>query len=252
MRLKQIVPEVLSKLTGERVVYCAGGRRRFLKFKVDDKSMAYPILDEIYNARVYFPTLNSRMKFDIKRGDTVIDIGGNIGLFAACAANLSHFGKVYCFEPNKDNFARLSYHRQCNGLDNLVLINKGVSDRTETVKLYLLDENCGAHSTVLDKDDGLKFEADRFEIIECISLQQVIDDNEIERCNFLKLDCEGAEARILMGLPAHYYKRIDRIALEYHANIDVLALSKMLYGYGFEVTIKGFPEKCGLIFAIKR
>jgi FkbM family methyltransferase len=251
VRLKQLAPKIMSRLSGQTVIYCRNGHKRFLKFRVNDKSLAYPILDEIFNAQVYFPTINSRAKFEIKRGETVIDIGANVGLFAACAANLSRSGKVYCFEPSQDNFARLEYHRWHNGLDNMVLINKGVSDRAETTKLYLLDENCGAHSIVLNKGDGLRFAEDKYELIECISLQQVFDEYEIDRCHFLKLDCEGAEANILAALPAPYFKRIDRVALEYHANVDVLALAELLHGHGFEVTIKGYPEKWGLVFAIK-
>lgn len=251
-RLKQIVPELLGKLSKQRVIYCQRGRKKFLKFKVDDKCLAYPILDEIFNAQVYFPTINSRAKFEIRRGETVIDIGANLGLFAAYAANQSHNGKIYCLEPSRDNFARLQYHRQHNGLDNMVLINKGVSDRAETVKLYLMDENCGGYTTMPDNADRLQFAEEKYELIECVSLQQVFDEYGIERCHFLKLDCEGAEAKILAALPAPYFRRIDRIAMEYHANVDVLALAELLYSHGFAVTIRGYPERWGLIFGIKR
>lgn len=222
-----------------------------MKFKVEAQSMSDLILDEVYTARVYFPTIDAYTAFKISRDDTVIDIGANVGLFATCAANLSRTGKVYCFEPSRSNFERLSYHQKINGLDNMVLINKGISDRSESLKLYLVDENCGAHSVILDKGDGLEFQDDHYETVECISLQQVFDEYGIERCDFLKIDCEGAEGKILSALPADYFKRIGRIALEYHTNVNVLELAELLHSNGFSVTIKGYPSKWGLLFAIR-
>jgi FkbM family methyltransferase len=252
VRLKRFVPDMLGKLGKQNVVYCRRGRKKFLKFNLDDKSLSHLILDEIFNAQVYFPAIDSRTRFEIKSGETVIDVGANVGLFATCAASLSRTGKVYCLEPSRDNFTRLEYHRKQNGLDNMVLINKGVSDKVETIKLYLLDENCGAHSVFLNKGDSLNFIEEKYELIECVTLQHVFDEYGIERCHFLKIDCEGAEGKILSALPADYFKRIDRIALEYHANIDVPALAELLHCHGFAVTIKGYPEKCGMVFAARR
>lgn len=252
VRLKLLAPELMGKISGQSVVYCGRGRRKFLKFDLADRKMADLILDEVYNAQVYFPIIDRRTGFEIKRGDTVIDIGANVGLFAACAASLSRTGKVYCFEPSRDNFARLQYHQKRNGLDNMVLVNKGVSDKVETIKLYTLDENCGAHSTVLDKGDGLNFVAEKYEAIECVPLRQVFDEHAIERCDFLKIDCEGAELDILSALPDDYFKRIERIALEYHTNVNPLELAELLHARGFSVIIKGFPMKWGLIFATKQ
>jgi FkbM family methyltransferase len=251
VRLKRFVPDLLGKISGQAVVYCRGGYRKFLKFKLDDKGMADLILDEIFHSQVYFPTITSRTKFEIKRGETVIDIGANIGLFATCAASLSRTGKVYCFEPSKDNFARLQYHRQHNGLDNIVPINKGVSDKAETLKLYLVDDNCGAYSTV-DQSVGLNTDQENYEQIECVPLQQVFDEHSIARCHFLKIDCEGAELKILSALPAEYFTRIDRIALEYHPNVSALELAELLHKNGFSVLINGYPRTWGLIFAVRQ
>ena len=250
--LKRFVPGMLGKLSKQHVVYCRNGRKKFLKFKLDDKSLASLILDEVFNARVYFPTIDERTRFEIKRGETVIDIGANVGLFAACAANLSRTGKVYCFEPSRDNFARLQYHQKSNDLENMVLVNKGLSDKVETIKLYTLEENCGAHSIILNKGDGLNFVAEKYETIECVPLQQVFDEYAIERCHFLKIDCEGAEMNILSALPDDYFRRIDRIALEYHTNVNPIDLAELIHAHGFSVFIKGYPLKYGLIFAIRQ
>lgn len=251
VRLKQIVPEILGKLSGQSVVFCRRGRKKFLKFQVDTRSMSDLILDEVFTSQVYFPAIDKRTDFKVKRTDVVIDIGANVGLFAACAANHTR-GNVYCFEPSRANFAGLERHRRINKLNNMVLINKGISDRTESIKLYLHDTNSGAHSVILDKNDGLDFDETRCEEVECISLKEAFDQYDIEKCDFLKIDCEGAEGKILNALPSDYFKRIQRIALEYHANVNVLELAELLDHNGFSVVIKGYPVKWGLLFAISR
>jgi FkbM family methyltransferase len=251
VRLKQIVPEILGKLSGQSVVFCRGGRRKFLRFQVDAQSMSDLILDEVFTARVYFPAIDRRTDFKIKRTDVVIDIGANVGLFAAWAASQTK-GKVYCFEPSRTNFARLEYHRRINRLSNMVLINKGISDRTELVKLYLHDNNWGAHTTVADRKDESGFDDTHCEEVECTSLKEAFDEYEIEKCDFLKIDCEGAEAKILAALPNEYFKKINRIALEYHPGVNVLELAELLDHNGFSVVIKGYPVKYGMLFAIKR
>lgn len=209
------------------------------------------ILDEVFTSQVYFPAIDRRSDFTIKRTDVVIDIGANVGLFAACAANQTT-RNVYCFEPSRANFAALEQHRRMNRLDNMVLVNKAVSDRTEVVKLYLHDNNCGAHSLVLDKNDGLKFDEEKCEEVQCLSLREAFDEFGIDRCDFLKIDCEGAEGKILFALPAEYFKRIERLAIEYHANVNVLELAELLHENGFSVVIKGYPVKWGLLFAIRQ
>ena len=52
--------------------------------------------------------------------------------------------------------------------------------------------------------------------IECITLADAFARFAVERCGFLKLDCEGAEYEILLTTPPEIFARIDRLALEYH------------------------------------
>lgn len=42
--------------------------------------------------------------FEIKDEDIVIDIGAHIGLFALYASQFCKSGKIFCFEPIKENF----------------------------------------------------------------------------------------------------------------------------------------------------
>ena len=48
-----------------------------------------------------------RPGFEIKNNDIIIDIGGHIGLFALYSSQFCKSGKIYCFEPIKENFDML-------------------------------------------------------------------------------------------------------------------------------------------------
>ena len=46
----------------------------------------------------------SSKDFSIKNDDIVIDVGAHIGLFALFASQYCKSGKIYCFEPVKENY----------------------------------------------------------------------------------------------------------------------------------------------------
>src|SRR5688572_25562845 len=72
------------------------------------------------------------------------------------------------------------------------------------------------------------------------TLADIFRDHGIDRCDLLKLDCEGAEYRILYSAPRDVLDRIDHIILEYHhfsqeEGANPSALRTFLEGRGFVV-----------------
>jgi FkbM family methyltransferase len=153
--------------------------------------------------------------FDIHESDVVIDIGGNIGTFALTAARRACLGRVFCFEPNSENYQLLLRNIALNRAANIVPVRAAVSGSKGTIKLFLSAQG-GFHSV---REDRMR-DPSRYEMVETVSLKDILDKHGIERCNFLKLDCEGAEYDILYNLPREYYSRIDKIAMEYHGDND--------------------------------
>lgn len=74
----------------------------------------------------------------VKPGMTVLDVGAHIGYHTLIAARLvGSQGRVYSFEPEPSNFAQLSKNVELNGLDNVTLVQKAISNKSGREKLYL-------------------------------------------------------------------------------------------------------------------
>jgi len=143
----------------------------------------------------------------LSKDSIVIDIGANIGIFSVAVSSCA--GKVFAFEPVKDNFDLLIENIKLNKLiGKIIPFNYAVSDKNEKLKIYLFSYNRGSHS--------IYAKGKRFEEVKAITLREVFDDNKIDKCDLLKIDAEGCEYKILFGLPDNYFYKIKRIYLECH------------------------------------
>jgi hypothetical protein len=52
--------------------------------------------------------------------------------------------------------------------------------------------------------------------VEGITLADVLERYQLPRCDFLKLDCEGAEFDILRSMSPELSRQVNKIILEYH------------------------------------
>ena len=135
---------------------------------------------------------------------------------------------------------------------NLTLVNKGVSDKDKRVKIFRCRNNSGGSSINKNKFKVLNEKYDSVDYIDCISLKHIFDKFNIKRCDFLKIDCEGEESKILTGLPDKYFMKIEKIVLEYHPTVDEIKLARFLVKKGYKVTITNFGSKLGMIFAKRK
>ena len=184
--------------------------------------------------------------FDIKNDDTIIDIGGHIGLFTLFCKQFSNAGKIFCYEPFIDNYKIFLDNVKMNNLNNVISSNMAVSKIDGNVPIYLSDDESG-HSMLEKNSNSIQ--------VESISLKKIFDMNDIQKCNLLKLDCEGSEYEIIESLPNDYFEKIDKIIIEYHfaGKYPVLFknLIKKLEAIPFTIEIKKSDANMGLIFAQK-
>ena len=184
--------------------------------------------------------------FEIKENDTIIDVGGHIGLFMLYCEQFCRKGKIYCFEPELNNYRIFSDNVKLNNLENIHSFNMAISKQDGNVPLYLNDDSSG-HSIFLKNSNSIQ--------VESITLQKVFELNNIKKCNLLKLDCEGSEYEIINSLPDSYFSMIDKMIIEYHFAEKypklLTELTKKLELMSFSVNVKKSGDDMGLIFAIK-
>lgn len=171
----------------------------------------------------------------VHSGDTVIDVGANRGMFALYSSKgVGAKGRVRCFEPNPTCVAKLARTIHVNKISNIEVTNAGLSDRNETLDLFVPD--AGA-------DTGLGTFASYADGTEAaISSRLLVGDEALRgiRPNFIKIDVEGFEAKVIRGLtqtlrqhkPTLYMEMVPR-HLE-RAGSSIAEVTDLMTGLGYK------------------
>jgi len=130
----------------------------------------------------------------VRPGMTVVDIGANFGIYTlAMAKNLGDSGRIWSFEPASTTAAFLAGSIEDNDLNNVHLVNAGLSDRLGSATLYL-SRNSEMNSLTRHSSSG-----ERTETVPLLTLDRCREDYGWEDIDFIKLDAEGEEVNILRG-----------------------------------------------------
>tara|TARA_R100000656_G_scaffold8864_2_gene9800 strand:- start:532 stop:1278 length:747 start_codon:yes stop_codon:yes gene_type:complete len=127
----------------------------------------------------------------VQKGDSVLDIGANIGTHTLWFANkVGDTGWVGAFEPQRLVFQTLCANMALNSIQNVDCRQLGVGSMRRLVKVPplnpLVENNFGGLS-IQDHTEG-----------EDVAICP-IDDMGLVRCDFIKIDVEGMEPEVLQG-----------------------------------------------------
>jgi FkbM family methyltransferase len=120
----------------------------------------------------------------IPRGSLVVDVGANVGVFSVFAARTARI--VHALEPSSANFARLKANT--SGIKNIRSLNLACSQRDGQA---FLDISNNPVSYSLLSNGG----PDCQEVVSVVSLATFFERQQIERCDYLKLDAKVASLR---------------------------------------------------------
>jgi FkbM family methyltransferase len=154
---------------------------------------------------------------DLNPGDTILDIGGNVGMISIAVAKLHPDVRIIAFEPSKTKFEHLVRNLRNNGITNVIPVNKAVSDKSGTMHLMVNASGFGASTSYFDVDSHVsKYQTEAWTstFVACMSLEDIFATYNIDRCRWIKLDCEGGEYEILCNCDV--LNRVDSIAMELH------------------------------------
>ncbi|MBE0572730.1 MAG: FkbM family methyltransferase [Ignavibacteriaceae bacterium] len=221
-------------------------------------------------------------------GDTIIDIGANIGLFTLFVNQYCKDPVVYSFEPSPVVYDLLKTNSELYG-SRVKTFNLGVSDREKTATFTFYESSSVFSSFNPDEtkdkeaiqavvrnmlkdtagsDDGSieeyveELTSGRLESksYECrlLSISDIIKENNIKKIDLLKIDAEKSELGIIQGINDEDWDKIEQIVIEIHdKSRKVLEeIEKILKSNGFSIAVEEekMLKESGLfnVFAIKK
>lgn len=157
----------------------------YAKFKVYKTDL---ISDVIRHGEKWEPFLHDVFDKYVTKDSIVIEAGCHIGTHTVKLAQLAK--QVICFEPLESSFKLLNENLQLNGLSNVKAYMEGLSDTPSRASFsYVNKDNIGG--AVLE---------DGFDIpLKTIDELQAVGDNNYSRVDFIKLDVEGYEKKVIIG-----------------------------------------------------
>lgn len=149
---------------------------------------------------MYAAFKNKQDAFEIKllekyihQNDTVLDIGANIGFYATILSRIvGSKGQVHCFEPDLNNFNHLKKTVASHG--NIIINNKAVGPKTETLKIYTSKNLNVDHRTYKPEEYDREIE------IDAVSIDNYLAQKGSVVPAFIKMDIQGFEMQAIQGM----------------------------------------------------
>lgn len=195
-----------------------------------------------YFARVtYEPGATDAVLTTLSEGDVFVDIGANSGYFTVLAAlRVGARGRVFAFEPNPTVRAQLQRHIELNAIaDRVAVSDLALADEDkDDVRLFVScwPDNDGIASLAPSAETlargGLR--TDTSIPIRVRMFDTWVRSARPPRIDLMKIDVEGAEARVLSGMSATFASlRPKRIICETPLESDAV---RILRDRGYRVS----------------
>ena len=160
----------------------------------------------------------------IKTGDSVIDVGANVGHYSLELSKLvGPTGRVFAFEPHPENFELLSSNVLFSPYRNLSLFNIALGSSISNVCMEtpIVEGMKNLYRCNISKYGKLS--------VFCMPLDCICKEIDI---SFIKIDAEGYEYEVLKGMRT-IIKKFNPVLIIEGYSPKVEKLMKM-YGFSFE------------------
>jgi FkbM family methyltransferase len=137
--------------------------------------------------------LNMQLQL-IKDGDTVFDIGGNIGWYVLHVAQKCPASTIYSFEPLPYTFKQMERNIQINNSKNIIANNMGFSDKAGEFDFFI-DPAISGNASLVNVADK-----ENIQVFKCKvdTLDNYVSSTH-STVDFIKCDVEGAELFVFKG-----------------------------------------------------
>jgi FkbM family methyltransferase len=134
----------------------------------------------------------------VRAGDTVIDVGAHVGYHALVAAQAAtSTGRVYAIDAQPYNVDRIARNAAINGFSHLTAVSAAIGRDAGFVRLPLQMERDRARLSLHERgpgDLGVDIE------VPLRRLDEFLSSNGIASAKLVKIDVEGYELEVLLGL----------------------------------------------------
>jgi FkbM family methyltransferase len=149
----------------------------------------------MYWSNIFSKELDNEF-FQLNPGDVYVDLGANIGMNCAYAESKGA-SKIYAIEPDPDVFKAL----EKNSNNNWVLENTAVSNKKGFMEISMWPNWAVKR------------------ILKCTTLEDIIERNNIDKIDYLKIDIEGGEKDLIPSIQPETWSKINKIFIEFHEDV---------------------------------
>ncbi|ELR98250.1 FkbM family methyltransferase [Gloeocapsa sp. PCC 73106] len=207
---------------------------------------------------ILYKQIQGYLKYQIKLhpGDTVFDVGANIGLFSLWAYQTCQNDlRIYAFEPIPAIFKVLLANAQRFDPEKIKVFDCGLAEESKSIT-FAYHPNATMLSTAYPEDSSelkeqmkqaatrnIKYAGEAFrwlrwfppflrklliknslekafqvELVTCQlrTVSDIIREQNIERIDLLKIDAEKSELNVLLGIAAQDWQKIQQVVVEVH------------------------------------
>lgn len=150
----------------------------------------------------------------LHRGMTAVDVGANVGYYSALAAHrVGPTGRVIAFEPNPSAFEGLRRWIEANSVAQAKCFQIAISNVPGKLTLYIPPASEHHNNANLISGGA----TDTSAVVPAQTLDSMLETLAIDRVDFLKVDVEGYELRVMEGAERSIRAgRIRAILAEFH------------------------------------
>ncbi|MCP4932614.1 MAG: FkbM family methyltransferase [bacterium] len=188
-------------------------------------------------------------EFDGNKSLVFVDAGANVGLYSLYVLSEAKAAgrkvRVLAIEPDPINRQRLSFNIEAsNAVDEVTIIDKAIGDSSRNGHLVFAGGNRGEIRLATKKELGgseglMEANSDSFVKVEIVPLLNLLEDQNLDHVDMLKIDIEGGEADVFKAFFEDAERsRLPRwIILETISQTGEAALAACLAA-GYEVSLQ--------------
>lgn len=156
-----------------------------------------------------------------------VDIGANIGKYTIMISNQLKEGKVISIEPHPENFKTLKKNIKLNNCKNIIPVETACWNKKEVLKLFNHEDQPLLSSSIKPSKSYIKINSD--------ALDNILQKLNIKKVDFIKIDVEGAESRVLEGMKKILKSGKTKIIFEAWDKNYLNACREILQKYNYKI-----------------